>query len=416
MRKAQFTVTRVLFSPAQGCYYVEDIQALQESSIAAKDRWNTPAVNPSYRKVREIAEAISIGIELSDGSIFWGDALSVSYAGKSGRDAVFRRDAYSAESLSVLGGRSFTSFRDAMRVVENLFLPNAINYGVSQAILQAAAATSRMTITSLIQTEWQLDIPIIPLRFHGSCGEDYHSNVDKMIVNRLDVIPHGQVDDPLFQLGHRGEKLIEYFEWLSKRIVELAGESYQPVIHFDVHGTVAKMFNDNLNQVAEYLAHIKKIFPRQTLRLESVCIQPTFERHIEWHSQLHSLLNQQGIEVEIYLDEWVNSLRDIAFIAHAKCCDGVHIKTPNLGSLVHSIESALLCRNQNLNYIFGGSCVETDISSRIAVQVALALEPTSFLARPGMGINEAIAICKNEMHRVLSILKPGGHIETRNRD
>jgi len=51
--------------------------------------------------------------------------------------------------------------------------------------------------------------------------------------------------------------------------------------------------------------------------------------------------------------------------------------------------------------LLGGSCVETDLSAKVSVHVALATQPTALLAKPGMGIDEALQIMRNEMNRAL---------------
>ena len=50
----------------------------------------------------------------------------------------------------------------------------------------------------------------------------------------------------------------------------------------------------------------------------------------------------------------------------------------------------------------GGSYAETDLSARASVHVALATRPDLIMAKPGMGVDEAISLVENEMARTLA--------------
>ena len=52
----------------------------------------------------------------------------------------------------------------------------------------------------------------------------------------------------------------------------------------------------------------------------------------------------------------------------------------------------------------GGSCTETDLSARASVQLAVAAGADQVLAKPGMGVDEAVAITRNEMQRVCMLI------------
>ncbi|MNP84581.1 Methylaspartate ammonia-lyase [compost metagenome] len=52
----------------------------------------------------------------------------------------------------------------------------------------------------------------------------------------------------------------------------------------------------------------------------------------------------------------------------------------------------------------GGSCAETDLSARVSVHVAVAVQADMQLAKPGMGVDEAITIVSNEQSRLLAEL------------
>ena len=215
-------ITRVLAVPAVGAYYCEDLTALQSKPIPLPDRYTAVPVTPGLHAVRQVAEAVSVGLALDDGRVAWGDCVAVcaAYSGtqSAGRDPVFRAEEGLATIqravASTLQGRTLTSFRelaaemDALtesvlvtqkkRVGEDtlsrrdLFqaparlwqairreerpgpaleleieehvtlerrLHTAIRYGVSQAILQAVAWVRGITMAEVIAEEWTRSVP-----------------------------------------------------------------------------------------------------------------------------------------------------------------------------------------------------------------------------------------------------------------
>ncbi|MGD8996648.1 MAG: hypothetical protein PVH80_00950, partial [Anaerolineae bacterium] len=117
-------IVQVLAVPAAGAYYYTDLVALQDNPVSLADQYTTPAMSPGFRRVREVAEAVSVGLVLSDGSIAWGDCVAVAYSGTAGRDPVFRTaDGLSAihrKVLPALEGREITSFREMAAEIDAL--------------------------------------------------------------------------------------------------------------------------------------------------------------------------------------------------------------------------------------------------------------------------------------------------------
>ena len=85
-------------------------------------------------------------------------------------------------------------------------------------------------------------------------------NADKMIIKRAQVLPHALINNVQTKLGEHGEKLLEYVKWLRDRILTMrADESYQPVLHIDVYGTIGAAFgNNNYAAMADYLAELEQ--------------------------------------------------------------------------------------------------------------------------------------------------------------
>ncbi len=397
-------IVDILTARGQGAYYCEDLAALQESSVADADRWTHPAITPGFKYVREVAETLSVGFVLDDGTVAWGDCVGVSYGGKAGRDPVFR----AAEGVELIArhlpwkGTRIERFRESATQLDALPLPAAVRYGLSQALLFAFAGHARKTPAEIIAGDWGLRLDTTPLALQGSCGNDRVDNVDKMIVNRLEALPHGQVDDFATQFGQSGEKLLGWADGIVKRLKQLAPASYRPVLHFDVHGALGRAFPRLEDQVV-YLRKLASAAGGYAVRLESAILAPTRDLQIEGMKTLRSAAHEAQIKVAIVADEWANTSHDIEQFAKTEAVDMVHIKMPDLGSLHNAVDAVLACRRYGTDTLLGGSCIETDLSSKASVHVGLATRPTALLVKPGMGINEGISLYRNEIARTQAI-------------
>jgi methylaspartate ammonia-lyase len=101
-------------------------------------------------------------------------------------------------------------------------------------------------------------------------------------------------------------------------------------------------------------------------------------------------------------EEWANNLEDIQAFIDAQAADVIQVKMPDLGSVHNSVEAVLACRAGGVGTFLGGSCAETDLSARVAVHVALTTRPDVVMAKPGMGVDEAVTLVQNEMARTLA--------------
>lgn len=398
-------ILKVKAVSGQGSYYYEDVAALQKRSLPEEARWRAKAETPGFSFVREIAEVVSVGIQTEDGLWSWGDCVGVSYSGKSGREGAFRAKEGLEQIETVLApflqNKKLTTFREVMNEVNLLNLHRAVRYGVSQALLKAVAQSHREEMWKTILREWGIAEIVKKVPIQGSSGNNRIVNADKMIVNRLAGIPHGQIDDIQSQLGDRGELLLEYAKWLKLRVQELGGTDYFPVIHLDVHGAIGKIFEGSCERISQYAADLEKTVAPYKLRLESVILGSSRNETIEKLNQLKNELEKRSLKTELVADEWANTLEDIVEFAKVKAAHMIHIKMPDLGGIDQTIEAVLTLKKHRLLSLLGGSCVETDLSSRVSVHVALATQPTALLAKPGMGIDEALQIIKNEMNRAL---------------
>jgi hypothetical protein len=98
-RKAShMKVIDVIFAHGQGAFFYDDQAAIRNGAKSDGFLYEGSPVTEGFWSIRIPAESLSIGLVLSDGSIAWGDMMSVQYSGAGGRDPVFRSRA--AEAIS----------------------------------------------------------------------------------------------------------------------------------------------------------------------------------------------------------------------------------------------------------------------------------------------------------------------------
>src|SRR6185437_7773 len=151
--------------------------------------------------------------------------------------------------------------------LEGLGLPAAAGYGVSQALLSAAALSSRETMAEVVAREYETGAPLRPVPIFAQCGEDRHDGVDRMILRRVDALPQGLINNVAL-VGAAGEELERYVGWIRDRIlVHRDSPDYEPTLHLDCYGTIGQVFGTP-ERCAAYLARLGQLAAPFPLRIE----------------------------------------------------------------------------------------------------------------------------------------------------
>lgn len=394
-------------------FYRDDQMAIREGAGHDGFLYTGSPLIPGFRSVREPGESVSVMIVLSDGQVGIGDCAEVQYSGAAGREAVFHSESairlISERVVPALVGRELHSFRELAEQVDGRSgdvdrLPASVRYGVTQAILHAAALARGLTMAEIVRDEYDTGVEILPVPLYAQTGDERRINVDKMILKEADVLPHGLINNVETKLGVDGELLKDYIRWLSGRIqtVRLNPE-YHPRLHIDTYGTIGIAFSNDLDRIADYLGELEKCAAPFSLRIEHPIDAGSREAQIKVFSALRALLAERSIKVELVVDEWCNTIEDIEAFVSARAADVIHVKTPDLGGINNTIAALLLVRANGLAAYCGGTCNETDISGRACAHVAMACGADQILAKPGMGVDEALMIVGNEMARTAAL-------------
>ena len=403
----------ILVAPAVGAFFNDDQEAIGRGAKKDGEIYVGAAVTCGFSSIRQTAEALSVGLVLSDGFTVWGDAMSVQYAGAGGRDTAFNSKSAS-EALQGgirdrLLGRDVESFLDNSVGVTKLqkdfgHIHVGLQYGLSQAFLGAAAHANNRTYMEQVCSEFKLPIIAEPVPVYAQSGDNQYGNVDKMILKRVDILPHGLVNCPE-KFGLKGDVFLGYVEWVCDRIRKLGPPGYEPCLYFDVYGMPGVVFENDISRMTSYFNDLEQRCQPFRLRIESPVNFGSLDRQVEGYALLRRSLRDAGCNVEIIVDEWCNSLSDIEQFCTADAVDLVQIKTPDLGSIDRSIVAVRTCKETGVGAYLGGSCTETDISARYSVHLAMAARADMILAKPGMGVDEALMIVGNEQARLLAILE-----------
>lgn len=409
----KLTIQHVLVSPGLGGFFFDDQAAIKSGAVADGAAYLGQAQTPGYRRVREPAEAACIQLVLSDGFVAQGDAASVQYSGVGGREprlnAIELSEKIKTELAPKLVGLNVDSFRQATTQVAEWTesvegLGRAAAYGLSQALLAAAAhAAGHHLMARVIKDEWQLPGAAASVPLYAQTGDLRYDNVDKMILKSVEVIPHGLINTPAL-VGANGEALAEYITWIRSRIAALSSDpAYHPHLHLDVYGQLGVQAAGDLARTADMIQRLEAAAGDHELRLEHPIHAESRDQQIDLLLALKKELRGRGSRVRLVADEWANTIEDIQLFAQAGAVDFIQIKTPDLGSLHHTVEAILACQAAGVGAFLGGTCAETDVSARATVNIGVATGVSQMLAKPGMGVDEGLAIVNNEMNRAVQL-------------
>jgi len=374
-------------------------------------------MSPGFTRIIEPATIVSVMLVLEDGQIAFGDCADVILAGVAGRDPAFNAkghiDYMRTELAAALRGLDVSAFRANAERMDRYErggqrLHTAIRYGISQALLHATALAHKKTMAEIVAAEYGATIAKQPIPILASCHKDDPGQLDRVILKRVELLPHASFQIVSEHVGLQGEKLAAFVRYVANRCKEIGDPDYNPRIHVDLYGTLGELFAMQVEPLADYLGRLRQESGPYRLLVESPMIAKTQDEQIEKFRALRELLKQNGVDIGIIADEWCNTLQDIRLFASAGASDFVQIKTPDLGSIHNTIEAVLYCKQAGMGACLGGTANETDHSTRISCHMGLACQPDFMLSKPGLGADEALMIQTNEMARTLALLQHRG--------
>ena len=397
-------------------FYNDDQAAIKKGAAHNGFTYVGDPVTPKFTQIRQKGEAVSIMLILEDGQVALGDATAVQYSGCGGRDPLFLSDE-GIETIKtyikpLLVGRDVSTFKALAEEVDGLsingkLLHTALRYGLTQALLDATAKSNKITMAEVVRNEYNLtnkEYNRVPM--FAQSGDERYSNVDKMIIKEVEVMPHALINHVETKLGLQGEILKEYVLWLRNRVLELRQrEDYSPIFHIDVYGTIGIVFNNDNQKMFDYILDLEKTAHPFQIRIEGPVDAGNRTDTMKALKDLTSMIDAAGSTAEIVADEWCNTFDDVKYFADNKAGHMLQVKTPDLGGVNNTIDALIYCKERNLGAYSGGSCNDTNISAEVSTNIAIACEAKQCLAKPGMGTDEGIMIVNNVMNRTLALIK-----------
>ncbi|MCJ0618686.1 methylaspartate ammonia-lyase [Haloarcula hispanica] len=401
--------------PGLSGFFFDDQQAIKDGATQTGFAYDGQPVTDGFDRIREAGEALIVEIELADGSIATGDCAAVQYSGAGGRDPLFRAEKYrpvvEGAVADALRGQDATQFGANATMLEEMSpqrsggdqLHTAVRYGVSQALLNAAAQARGVTPTDVLADTYDTEPATSPVPVFGQSGDERRINAEKMLIKGVPVLPHGLFNS-VEKVGENGERLRDYLAWLSDRATALGPEPYSPRFHVDVYGILGKVFGPpyDRTEVTDYFETLREAAAPYPLQVEGPMDAGGRQAQITEMAELREGLADAGVDVDIVADEWCNTFEDVQAFVDAEAADLVQIKTPDLGGIQRSAEAVLYCDGTDTRAYVGGTCNETVTSARACAHVALATDAAQVLAKPGMGFDEGFMVVTNEMRRALA--------------
>lgn len=407
-------IKKVICSAGKTGFYFDDQKAIKLGAKHDGMFYLGDPVTPGFRSIRQAGEAISVMLVLDDGQVALGDCAAVQYSGAGGRDPLFLAEDFiefiNKNIAPKLEGREITTFKEMAEEFDHMHvdgkrLHTAIRYGITQALLDAVAKTNKVTMAEVVKKEYNTGVEIKRVPIFAQSGDDRYLNADKMIIKEADVLPHGLFNNVEEKTGKNGELLREYVVWLRNRILEHRhNESYNPIFHIDVYGTIGDAFNNDVDKMAEYLKTLEEAAKPFKLRIEGPMDMGERTRQMEVLRDLTKKLDDEKINVELVADEWCNTYEDVVYFVDNGAGHMIQIKTPDLGGINNTIEAVKYCKDHHVGAYCGGTCNETNRSAEVLVNISMATGADQQLAKPGMGVDEGIMIVNNEMNRVVALV------------
>ncbi|QSW98641.1 methylaspartate ammonia-lyase [Haloterrigena alkaliphila] len=405
-------ITGIHATPGYSGFFFDDQRAIKQGAQQDGFTYEGEPVTDGFDEIRQAGETIIVDIELADGTVVRGDCAAVQYSGAGGRDPLFQAEEYApvveGPVADELVGRDATEFLANAELLEELQvegdrLHTAIRYGVSQALLAAAAEAENTTQTDVIADALGTEPATEPVPVFGQSGDDRYNNTEKMFVKGVPVLPHALINS-VEKIGENGEVLLEYVEWLVERSQELGPDGYEPRFHIDVYGMIGEIFGApyDRDEVVDYFAALEEAAAPFPIQIEGPMDVGNRADQIDAMVELREGLKDAGVGVDIVADEWCNTFEDVQAFVDAGAADLVQVKTPDLGGIHRSGQAVRYCEGTETRAYLGGTCNETETSARACAHVALATNAAQVLAKPGMGFDEGYMIVENEMRRTIA--------------
>ena len=197
-------IVNVVCAPGRTGFFFDDQKAIKSGAKSDGAAYIGQPVTSGFKSIRQAGESISVMLVLEDGQIAWGDCAAVQYSGAGGRDPLFLAEDFipviDKYIKPALVGKEADSFRELTKMMEAIEvdgkrLHTAIRYGVSQAILDAVAKSSKRLMSEVVADEYGTTVSEKPIPIFTQSGDNRYENADKMILKGAAILPHALINN-----------------------------------------------------------------------------------------------------------------------------------------------------------------------------------------------------------------------------
>jgi methylaspartate ammonia-lyase len=403
-------IADVVVSEGVGASYCTDQVALQRG---VKDGLFIvgPPVLPGFREPREVAEVVSIHLRLEDGSIASGDCHSVYYPGRAGVDPPVRaselRPLIEQMVAPVLEGAEVSTFRAMNQQVAAAVerrggrIGSALRWGLGCALLNAVAASRRVSAAEVVAREWGLEFAPASLRLNGQHGLGWELGADKAILGRIAAY---------HRATHNREMWDDHpvaLRWFRERAARFA-PGHAPLIQLDLNGFPGRIFGGDREGLLACLRDLEQVAAPLRLLLGSPFEMKTREEQIGALAALRREMRSRAMASELIAEFWCASRDDHLAFAEAGAADYQMVHAPTIGDVAAVIQTIVDLGQRGVKVYLAGTATGTHGSATVIAHLALATNPALVLATPGGGLTEAVSLATTEANRVMALARRRG--------
>jgi methylaspartate ammonia-lyase len=277
----------------------------------------------------------------------------------------------------------------------------AIGYGLSQALLAAVAWAQNKRVIQVLRDEYGLDRPQTAVPLHAEINPNIPLSIQAITGSPIASIGYSiSGTNPVVELGQDGEVLQRFARQLKEELIKTA-DPQSLAFYFNVRGGYGLLREGKLGQILGMLYGLEKAAEPFLVRVEDPIILNGRDEQIKKMATLKSYLRTRRMKLQLVAHAGIQSAEDAQAFTEGNAAHLLYIELPQMGSLTESMTAAFAAQEQQIGVLFGGSPDETQLAAQNSLYLALALQPTLLLAKPGRLGEAGIAAAYNEMNRTL---------------
>lgn len=411
-------IKQIICRPGIGAWYVTDLEAIRRGALpdAVGFLYEGEPVSPGFAAIRTPARTVALQMVLEDGQVALGDCVTTIYPGRPGRDnPLTPEDLISlldSQVSAMFVGRSVERFRPnddflaEIRIDGKPLSPSA-RYGLSQALLDAAAKARHVPMARILADEWGTEITSEYIPINLQTGPDSERGMDKIILRRGEIFhtknPH---NEKMFEV------VPDFLRYLRSRLERLAPTDYHPRIHLDFYGLMGKIFGGDVGRIVGYILELEDLAGPYGLIIGDVVEMPTRDAQIEKMGLIRQAARAAGVRSKLLVEEHCLTLEDHRAFVDGGAADYQKIRPLDLGNISEMMNIARHVKKERAETGVGlyltGSGSEPEQAARVRTHVALASGVDFMIGSPGMGVDEAHTLIRNEMTRTFALIQDLG--------